>query len=491
MLSEVDVMALKRLTCVVCTFLPLALGAGSAVRADVVYGNIAVDSYWWTLMDLDSDGQGDFAFPLWTRGGAPNPDMTPVRFSVSVRQVPLDLGSASWNNGITIRNGAPIPLMHGALIGPSPGEGEWLDAFDEQQISERVPLPVDMCPIDAECGRWIGPWAAIDDHYLGVRFAALDGIHYGWIRVHVPLELLASGVSYFGHTAPFPVDWAYESTPNTPITAGVVPEPATWLLLVAAAAILAGWKMRRRVLPFLLCVFIPVAANGEIIHRTAARPGSWEPFDLDGNGQLDFRFGVKTLSPDPLHLSIYFAIERAGGAAAGNGVLTDPGGVLAVAPGYLIGPDADGLAWDDGFFDREIPGVSAADALLGFPPLPHTQLIGLRLRSEDGLHYGWVRLAQNYWAPYDTAHPDWPPELDPRAWYGNAIHLPRFDTYNPGVIDWAYESTPHTPIVAGAVPEPGGIALILIANVLSLIIACRRFLSDPGASTWRCRTGGD
>jgi hypothetical protein len=42
----------------------------------------------------------------------------------------------------------------------------------------------------------------------------------------------------------------------------------------------------------LICCLVPIAANGEIIYRMPARPGSWEPFDLDANGRRDFQFDV-------------------------------------------------------------------------------------------------------------------------------------------------------------------------------------------------------
>jgi hypothetical protein len=150
--------------------------------------------------------------------------------------------------------------------------------------------------------------------------------------------------------------------------------------------------------------------------------------------------------------------------------------------GFVIGLDSDGLAWDDGFADRKIPDVSPAGSLLGFPPVPDTQFIGVRFLADDGLHYGWMRLAKSYWAPYDTNHPDWPPGLDPTGWYGNAISLPRIDTFDPGVIDWAYELTPDMPIVAGAVPEPGSMLLALLGTGISAICLQRGTTTRKGHS---------
>jgi len=56
-----------------------------------------------------------------------------------------------------------------------------------------------------------GPAISSGVGYLGVRFMAADGLHYGWIRLRAP------NVAEFG---PAVVDWAYEARPNTPIHAG-------------------------------------------------------------------------------------------------------------------------------------------------------------------------------------------------------------------------------------------------------------------------------
>ena len=54
-----------------------------------------------------------------------------------------------------------------------------------------------------------GPLAAMGDGYLGVRFYALDGLHYGWVHLRWT-EVL---------------EWAYETRPGTPIKAGAKPVP--------------------------------------------------------------------------------------------------------------------------------------------------------------------------------------------------------------------------------------------------------------------------
>jgi hypothetical protein len=66
---------------------------------------------------------------------------------------------------------------------------------------------------------WSGPLGELGVGYLGVRFQAADGLHYGWIRVRLPGSNLGAGGFPFELT-PVAVDWAYETKPNKPIRAG-------------------------------------------------------------------------------------------------------------------------------------------------------------------------------------------------------------------------------------------------------------------------------
>jgi hypothetical protein len=70
-----------------------------------------------------------------------------------------------------------------------------------------------------------------DAPYLPVRFALDDGVHYGWVRFTTD--------SLIGFR-----DWAYESSPNTSISAGAVPEPSIFALWSMSA--LAFWRACRR-----------------------------------------------------------------------------------------------------------------------------------------------------------------------------------------------------------------------------------------------------
>jgi hypothetical protein len=60
---------------------------------------------------------------------------------------------------------------------------------------------------------WAGPLIRTGIGYLGVRFYAPDGLHYGWIRV----RQMSSTIG-----APIIVDRAYETRIDTPIRAGFI-----------------------------------------------------------------------------------------------------------------------------------------------------------------------------------------------------------------------------------------------------------------------------
>ncbi len=79
----------------------------------------------------------------------------------------------------------------------------------------------------------IGPF--ITPGYLGVEFQIAGETHYGWIGI-LPGEDFAIRMDI--------VDWAYETSPNTPLLAGQIPEPAAPILLAAGLLLAAGFRRR-------------------------------------------------------------------------------------------------------------------------------------------------------------------------------------------------------------------------------------------------------
>ena len=80
----------------------------------------------------------------------------------------------------------------------------------------------------------------VSDAYIGVEFAAADGIHYGWIQ-YVGYSHPEKGLGR-NHPGGFIDSWAWESRPGVPIIAGAVPEPGVSVLFLAGSL----WAMTRR-----------------------------------------------------------------------------------------------------------------------------------------------------------------------------------------------------------------------------------------------------
>jgi hypothetical protein len=73
--------------------------------------------------------------------------------------------------------------------------------------------------------------------YAGLDLYYDSAHHYGWMRISDPYPPMFMAGEI--------LDWAYESSPNTPILAGAVPEPGT-LVWFGGAAILLGVCGKRR-----------------------------------------------------------------------------------------------------------------------------------------------------------------------------------------------------------------------------------------------------
>jgi hypothetical protein len=73
----------------------------------------------------------------------------------------------------------------------------------------------------------------VSDAFIGVEFAASDGIHYGWIQ-YVGYSHPEKGLGYY-LPGGFIDSWAWETRPGVPIVAGAIPEPSTIILVVVSA----------------------------------------------------------------------------------------------------------------------------------------------------------------------------------------------------------------------------------------------------------------
>ena len=161
------------------------------------YGVEPADS----ALDLNSDGTPDFSFQL---GYFIGPACLGCGASAPYFVWGFETNSTQFRR---FDNGSV--LSFGALIGdPPPTNAIWNSPDQAVTIAT---LFIGGASSPGQTGLY-GPLANAGVGYVGVRFHAADGLHYGWVRVQGTLHTLPVSV----------VDWAYESRPNTPILAGEI-----------------------------------------------------------------------------------------------------------------------------------------------------------------------------------------------------------------------------------------------------------------------------
>lgn len=139
----------------------------------------------------------------------------------------------------------------------------------------------------------------------------------------------------------------------------------------------------------------------------------------------------------------------------GNRILMRPelppdlgGYVQPLTAGSVISPESaqNGLVWFDG--SGPVAGATLSACAWPFgcvgPWLGQTAYAGVELQFNGQTHYGWLRISH-------------------------------FEFSNGGaLIDWAYETRPGVPILAGAVPEPSTWVLLVGGGVLIVCLKRKR-----------------
>jgi len=73
------------------------------------------------------------------------------------------------------------------------------------------------------------------DQYIPIRIPKDGNWHYAWLKVTVP------------RGTRFAVDsWGYETSPNTPIVAGAIPEPSVYVTVILGSILIGLAHLRRR-----------------------------------------------------------------------------------------------------------------------------------------------------------------------------------------------------------------------------------------------------
>lgn len=171
-------------------------------------------------IDMDSDGSDDFVFEAFTSfniysevGGR----------SVGIPKGGNDLGANS------------IPLLDGFEVdGTLSSPLEWVSSFQGSFTGDWIGARLHSRNFAGSAGYWNPAIPTSLTAYVGVEFEIEGADHYGWIQV------TAGSIGNGGWIN----DWAYNSVPGEMIFAGQVPEPSTWVLLIAGGFLLS-WRCRR------------------------------------------------------------------------------------------------------------------------------------------------------------------------------------------------------------------------------------------------------
>lgn len=222
----------------------LAIAGGTSTYAGIVNAtppsdltNVAGGPNTTVSWDVNSDGIQDFTFINRFPNTDPNSD-----YGVVWQLNMNPFSGTSATNGLVSYAG---PFIRYAF---ALGSGTSVGGASSFSTSTQVTLGSKYAYDGAGGVNYYGGFAAGGPNssvnpgtfaFVGFRFSAADGTHYGWVRLAVN-----AGIIDFAN----PVAAAYESTPGTSILTGAtaVPEPGTIALLALGAAGILGTAIKRR-----------------------------------------------------------------------------------------------------------------------------------------------------------------------------------------------------------------------------------------------------
>jgi hypothetical protein len=221
---------------------------------------------------------------------------------------------------------------------------------------------------------------------------------------------------------------------------------------------------------------VHVDLGAGIVHNSVTVPATFSSLDLDNNGTVDFLFGRVQAAYGGVRLLVFGhpgspeggpfvapfdpvlpANERSqvftNSPAKGNSYY-----IRSFEAGNVIGPGAAVPTHSLGYapFTNFSGNTSTNAANFGNPSTP--QYWGFGLNIDGAIHYGWGRLS-TFRDDSDLSIP-----AGQRTWTAT-LH------------EYAYQSEPGVPIVAGQIPEPTTLAL-LAAGGGGLALAGRRQRRD-------------
>jgi len=233
----------------------------------------------------------------------------------------------------------------------------------------------------------------------------------------------------------------------------VVPEPSTWVLLGLCGLVLLVCTRRgsacKSTLALLVAAGLSQSAQASILWSGPVNINI--PSDINGVylNVVTGHYSTSTLSHTDLHAYVaggsLLSFDSDYNFPFGNGFISGisgGSGVNNLPDGYSIGPSH--ISWSQ----DNITNGSGQTASPYWTPNSTSNLVGFRFDNEvnSQVHYGWARISLS--ADYAS---------QPMS-----------------IVAYAYESTPNTAIAAGAVPEPGTLALVGLGALVVVGRALRR-----------------
>lgn len=170
------------------------------------------------------------------------------------------------------------------------------------------------------------------------------------------------------------------------------------------------------------------AAQSTVVYHSgpvSLNPGPPSELDLNQDGVADYQFTVGTLAglPSPGFPSTSTPYLETFAFNRNDYLMNSEGRIMLKQTGVMFGPQTvPGESWGHRDFEQQSIAYATGNTWPGFSGLPPEAFLGVRFLSDGVAYYGWIRFV----AP-DT----------------NAAGI------FPWISDWAYETRPNTPIVAG------------------------------------------
>lgn len=202
------------------------LAVAISTSADIVWSGEQYQRAYHDIpsLDFNQDGTNDFTFNLTiSLDTYYDYSIEPASGGVVVEQRTHTQDSVALAEGILISSTLDNPGLEFGLV--------WKNSdtylFGYAEINDNPDY---------------GGGFADTEGYLGVSFEVDGATHYGWIETSHSRSRLSPDDQYL-----YIHSWAYESAPDTAITAGAIPEPSTGLLaMIGSISLLMYARFRRR-----------------------------------------------------------------------------------------------------------------------------------------------------------------------------------------------------------------------------------------------------